>query len=89
MQLRIPLYEKRKDYLVSKLEKDFQILKNKVRFIKAVVNDELIIAKVKRQVLADTLFRQKYAKKSDLDKILKEQVKLTIIRNSEDNNNQV
>ena len=89
MQLRIPLYEKRKDYLVSKLEKDFQILKNKVRFIKAVVNDELIIAKVKRQVLADTLFRQKYAKKSDLDKILKEKVKLTIIRNSEDNNDQV
>ena len=89
MQLRIPLYEKRKDYLVSKLEKDFQILKNKVRFIKAVVNDELIIAKVKRQVLADTLFRQKYAKKSDLDKILKEKVKLTIIRNSEDNNNEV
>jgi len=64
-------------------------LKNKVRFIKAVVNDELIIAKVKRQVLADTLFRQKYAKKSDLDKILKEKVKLTIIRNSEDNNNEV
>ena len=53
------------------------------------MNDELIIAKVKRQVLADTLFRQKYAKKSDLDKILKEKVKLTIIRNSEDNNNQV
>lgn len=46
--VRIHFYEKRKDYLASKLEREIQILDNKVRFILAVINEELRLKNVKK-----------------------------------------
>jgi DNA topoisomerase-2 len=55
--LRIGYYERRKNYLLSTLKRDLEILDNKVRFILAVINEELIIRKVKRKDLVMTLFK--------------------------------
>eukprot|EP01124_Arcella_intermedia_P025698 TRINITY_DN4655_c0_g1_i1.p1 TRINITY_DN4655_c0_g1~~TRINITY_DN4655_c0_g1_i1.p1 ORF type:complete len:1078 (+),score=357.45 TRINITY_DN4655_c0_g1_i1:1291-4524(+) len=39
--VRLDCYEKRKAYLVGQLHKDFKKLENKVRFIQAVINEEI------------------------------------------------
>ena len=39
---RIKFYDKRKEYLLQKLQKEMNILKNKVKFIKMIVSSELI-----------------------------------------------
>lgn len=46
--LRLNLYTLRKEHMLAKLKKDYEMLRNKVRFIKAVINDEVNIKKVKR-----------------------------------------
>lgn len=38
-ELRETLYLKRKDYLLAKLRKEFEIIENKVRFILAIINE--------------------------------------------------
>jgi DNA topoisomerase-2 len=55
-ELRLAYYERRKNYLLSTLKRDLEILDNKVRFILAVINEELIIRKVKRKDLIQVLF---------------------------------
>ena len=57
---RLPFFQKRKDYLISQLQDDLIILKNKVRFILAVVNNELVINKRKRKELFQILVRENY-----------------------------
>ena len=49
--LRKTLYERRKEYMLSKLRKDFEILSNKVRFILGVINEEIKINRVKRKIV--------------------------------------
>merc|ERR1711988_1632700 len=44
-KVRRGIYEKRKDYLVSKLTREKEILSNKARFILMVVNEELELRK--------------------------------------------
>jgi len=46
--LRLNLYVRRKEHMLAKLKKDFETLRNKVRFIKEVINDEVTIKRVKR-----------------------------------------
>ena len=41
--LRLSFYEKRNSYLLSKLGREVDILNNKVKFILAVMNDEIQI----------------------------------------------
>mmetsp|Transcript_45949 Transcript_45949/g.114219 ORF Transcript_45949/g.114219 Transcript_45949/m.114219 type:complete len:792 (-) Transcript_45949:615-2990(-) len=54
-RLRLEFYKKRKAYLVDKLERELRILSNKVKFVLAVVNEELEIRNRKRQLLLDEL----------------------------------
>lgn len=44
-EIRLALYQKRKDYLLDKWKKEIDILKWKMKFIKSVVNGEIIIFK--------------------------------------------
>ena len=53
--LRRQYYQIRKDYMISVLKKEVATLSNKARFIKMVVEDELIIKKKKRAVLVNEL----------------------------------
>ena len=67
--LRTALYDRRKEYLLARLRREHEMLRNKVRFIKAVIDNELTIQRKKRKVIAATLRRLEYTTMSDLNKI--------------------
>jgi len=62
---RLEYYQKRKDYLLKKLQDDIDILNNKIRFIKAVVNEEIIVHKIKKDELVQRLEDDNYMKLED------------------------
>ena len=47
-EIRLAFYQKRKDYLISKLQRDMEILENKERFIIEVVEEKIILRNVKK-----------------------------------------
>ena len=67
--VREDFYKKRKELMISKLAKECEILSNKVRFILAVVNGELIINKKQKAVLVKELYDKKFTTRSQLDAI--------------------
>jgi len=69
--IRRGVYEKRKDYLVSKLRRDKEILSNKARFILMVVNEELELRKKKKDMLLKELQKLKFTPMSELNAIMK------------------
>ena len=70
--VREDYYKKRKEFLISKLTREVETLNNKVRFILAVINEELIIRKKKKVVLVKELLQKGFATKSQLNKIFNE-----------------
>ena len=58
--LRLEYYHIRKEYMISVLKKEVATLSNKARFIKMVIEDELIIKKKKRVVLVNELYDLKF-----------------------------
>lgn len=54
---RQTLYQSRKEYMLARLQKDYEILVNKANFIQGVINENLRINKVKRKVLVHNLSR--------------------------------
>ena len=54
---RYPLYQKRKDYLIEKMEKEMKRLSNLARFVLAVVNRELIISNRPRKSILQDLVK--------------------------------
>lgn len=71
--VRKGFYEKRKEYLISKLTRDCETISNKVRFILMVLSGDIIISMKKKQVLCDELRHKGFTPKSQLDTIFKEQ----------------
>jgi DNA topoisomerase-2 len=69
--IRRGIYDKRKDYLVSKLRREKEILSNKARFILMVVNEELELRKKKKDVLLKELQKLKFTPMSELNAIMK------------------
>ena len=65
--LRLEYYHLRKDYMISVLKKEVATLSNKARFIKMVIEDELIIKKKKRAVIVNELYELKFDTQSMLD----------------------
>jgi len=61
-QVRLNYYQKRKDYLTAKLKYDLDILRNKIRFIKAVVTEEIVVYKLKKADLEKRLEEDEYMK---------------------------
>jgi len=70
-KVRKTTYEKRKDFLVSKLTKEKEILSNKARFILMVVNEELELRKKKKEMLLKELTKLKFTPMSELNAIMK------------------
>ena len=58
--LRLEYYHLRKDYMISLLKKEVATLSNKARFIKMVIEDELVIKRKKRAVLVNELYALKF-----------------------------
>ena len=67
--LRSQLYERRKEYMLARLRKECETLSNRARFVKAVVDGEVIIAGKRRQAIANQLRAQNFATQSALDQI--------------------
>lgn len=63
--VRLVYYNKRKDKLLADLKENMDILNNKIRFIKAVVAQEIIVHKMKKNELEDRLEKDKYKKVDD------------------------
>lgn len=49
------LYSKRKEYMLARLNKEYEILVNKVKFIQGVIAESLKINKVKRKILVKNM----------------------------------
>eukprot|EP00954_Amorphochlora_amoebiformis_P014926 1166741-Amorphochlora_amoeboformis.AAC.1 len=68
--VRMDFYEKRKEYLVETLSNEVKKLSNKARFIRAVIDGDVVIQRKKKAEIIDQLQEQGYAlfpknKKSD------------------------
>ncbi|KAK8805524.1 hypothetical protein WA158_002180 [Blastocystis sp. Blastoise] len=57
---RLPYFQKRKNFLINKLTDEFKKLSNKVRFILAVINKELVISNRKKKDIFKDLVEQQY-----------------------------
>jgi DNA topoisomerase-2 len=62
VDFRLGFYQKRKDYLISQLEKELKILSNRARFIKGILDGKIKINKVKREDLILQLDSMKFDK---------------------------
>jgi len=68
--LRGQLYLMRKDYMLAKLSKDYEILFNKVKFIQAIIAETLKINKVKRNIILERLIALGLKPMSEIMKIM-------------------
>jgi DNA topoisomerase-2 len=59
-KVRIEYYEKRKENIVKDIKKDLDILKNKLRFIKQVVDNEISVTKMNKDQLVKKLETNNY-----------------------------
>ena len=82
--LRCVLYEKRKEYMLAKLKKELEILRNKCRFIKAIIEEEVIIKRKKKLDIAKDLKYQKYATMTELNQIQNDEKKATVVEDNAD-----
>lgn len=68
-EIRLGYYEKRKDYLISKLVREMEILSNKERFIIEVVEEKLILRNKRRAKIVEELKAKGYTKFSQFPSI--------------------
>lgn len=68
-RLRSALYDARKAYLLARLQRECETLRNKVKFILAIVQDQLKVNNVKRKVLLQVLKGDGYTMQSELEKM--------------------
>lgn len=69
--------------MLAKLKKEYEICRNKVRFITAVIEDKIQIKRVKKQMIVRNLKAQQYATMSELNEISQEQRRAEVIENEE------
>lgn len=67
--LRLNFYQKRKDYLLSRLMRELTELEERERFILEVIEEKIIIKNVRRVKICQILKDRKYRKYSELPKI--------------------
>jgi DNA topoisomerase II len=68
--LRAELYNARKEHMLKKLDKECEILRNKVRFITAIITGELVVSRVKRAIILEKLRSAGYTPMSEIEKLL-------------------
>jgi DNA topoisomerase-2 len=62
VDIRLAYYDKRKEYLKAKLERDLLILTNRSRFIKSIIENKLKVNKVPRAEIEQQLDKLKFDK---------------------------
>jgi DNA topoisomerase-2 len=87
-EIRLVHFEMRKEHMLRIIARDLEILDNKVRFILAVINEEIIIRKAKKKDLILILYREKFTPMSKLNdmqkKVTKDEEVEIEIKNNED-----
>jgi DNA topoisomerase-2 len=63
-QVRLAMYTKRKEWLISKITNELDILKYKMKFIKFVLDGKIVVFKQKRSVIIEKLDELKFPKLS-------------------------
>ncbi len=58
--IRLQVYQKRKNYLIKVLENELDLLKYRRKFIKEVISNKLVISKKQKQVLIEELGEKEY-----------------------------
>ena len=76
--LRKNLYERRKEFMLAKLLKEFETISNKVRFILCMISEEIKISRVKRGDVVKRLKEMGFKTHSQLNEILPEKKKATL-----------
>jgi DNA topoisomerase-2 len=77
--LRLALYDRRKAWQLKKLLKELKTLENKARFIRAVIEEEVKLKRVKRRDIVVQLTAMKFLKQSQLDAILGQKRSTTLV----------
>lgn len=65
VNLRLEYYKKRKAHIISVIEKDLTILRNRLNFLKAVISGDLVVFKRKKADVAKDLEDKKFDKVDD------------------------
>jgi len=65
ISMRASFYKKRKEFILSKLEKDLMIAQNRAKFIKDIIDDNIIIKKRKKSVIEKDLGKLEYVSIDD------------------------
>ena len=60
VKVRLEYYEKRKAHALKVMKNEFNVLNQKIRFIKMVCNDELVVFKRKKEAIAQDLKTHKF-----------------------------
>lgn len=68
-QIRLKYYGLRKEYLKSRIDREIEILKNKIRFIQEVNDDLVVVSKRKKADIVGQLVKRGYTPYSKLPKI--------------------
>lgn len=80
-EIRLGFYEKRKDYLISKLVRDLEILSNKERFILEVVEERLILRNKKKVKIVEELKIKGYTRFSQFPNIKSTKMQVPLPKN--------
>jgi DNA topoisomerase-2 len=67
---RQELYKNRKEYMMKKIKRDYEMLSNKVRFILGVIEEEIKVGRVKRKDIMKRLVELKFNTMTELNDIL-------------------
>jgi DNA topoisomerase-2 len=59
-KVRLSFYTKRKENICKQLEEDMDVMRNKIRFIKSVISNELVVSKLKKAELEEHLSKNEY-----------------------------
>lgn len=65
ISIRLEYYQKRKDYLIKELEREINILKNRLLFLKFVLEEEIEVRNVKKDALIKVLEDHKLERVDD------------------------
>lgn len=68
-KIRLEHYQLRKNYLLSKITRDIEILDNKIRFLLDVTDEKVIVFKKKKKEIVKQLIERGYTKYSELPRI--------------------
>lgn len=60
VDFRLSFYTKRKTFLIAKIEKELSVMDNKMRFVKAIIDGDLLVNNRKKEIIIKDLTKMKF-----------------------------